>query len=121
VVISRTVLVANTLLKDDESARDNHVLACNFAKYLPNIHQFKKITNRESNKFLLIRLLRTRPNLKYIATLRCNLPLIVCFLTLMLHEVVWQHMQRVAGLLVTALLQIYQGMFPVKNCKPINI
>ena len=28
-------LLANTLLKDEESARDNHVLACNFAKYLP--------------------------------------------------------------------------------------
>ena len=27
--------LANTLLKDDESARDNHVLACNFAKYSP--------------------------------------------------------------------------------------
>jgi len=26
---------ANTLLKDEESARDNHVLACNFAKYSP--------------------------------------------------------------------------------------
>jgi len=26
---------ANTLLKDEESARDNDVLACNFAKYLP--------------------------------------------------------------------------------------
>jgi len=26
---------ANTRLKDEESARDNHVLACNFAKYLP--------------------------------------------------------------------------------------
>jgi len=25
----------NTLLKDEESARDNHDLACNFAKYLP--------------------------------------------------------------------------------------
>ena len=25
--------LANTLLKDEESARDNHVLACNFAKY----------------------------------------------------------------------------------------
>jgi len=32
--------LANTMLKDEESARDNHVLACNFAKYLPifNIH-----------------------------------------------------------------------------------
>jgi len=27
--------LANTLLKYEESARDNHVLACNFAKYLP--------------------------------------------------------------------------------------
>jgi len=27
--------LANTLLKDEESARDNHVLAYNFAKYLP--------------------------------------------------------------------------------------
>ena len=27
--------LSNTLLKDEESARDNHVLACNFAKYLP--------------------------------------------------------------------------------------
>ena len=25
--------LANTLLKDEEIARDNHVLACNFAKY----------------------------------------------------------------------------------------
>jgi len=25
----------STLLKKQESARDNHVLACNFAKYLP--------------------------------------------------------------------------------------
>jgi len=27
--------LANTLLKDEESAWDNHVLACNFAKCLP--------------------------------------------------------------------------------------
>jgi len=27
------VRLANKLLKDEESARDNHVLACNFAKY----------------------------------------------------------------------------------------
>jgi len=30
------VCLANTLLKDEESARDNHFLACKFAKYLPN-------------------------------------------------------------------------------------
>jgi len=28
--------LANTMLKDEESARDNHVLAFDFAKYLPN-------------------------------------------------------------------------------------
>jgi len=27
------VRLANTLLKDEESARDNHLFACNFAKY----------------------------------------------------------------------------------------
>ena len=27
--------LAYTLLKDGESARDNYILACNFAKYLP--------------------------------------------------------------------------------------
>jgi len=30
-----TVRLANTLLKDEESARDNHVHAGNFAKYSP--------------------------------------------------------------------------------------
>jgi len=29
--------LANTLLKDEESAQNNHVLACYFAKYLPNL------------------------------------------------------------------------------------
>ena len=29
------VRLANALLKDGERARDNHVLACNFAKYSP--------------------------------------------------------------------------------------
>ena len=27
--------LTNTLLKDEESAQDNHVLACDFAKYSP--------------------------------------------------------------------------------------
>jgi len=33
--INIRVHLANTLLKDEESARDNHVFAGNFAKYLP--------------------------------------------------------------------------------------
>jgi len=32
--------LANTLLKDEESARDNHVLAGNFAKYSPILNIF---------------------------------------------------------------------------------
>jgi len=37
--------LANTLLKDEDSARNNHVLACNFAKYSPIK---KKITHIEA-------------------------------------------------------------------------
>jgi len=32
--------VATELLKDEESARDNHALACNFAKYSPILTDF---------------------------------------------------------------------------------
>jgi len=46
--------LANTLL-EQKSARDNHVLARNFAKYSP----IKKITLRLSNKPFLICLLTT--------------------------------------------------------------
>ena len=71
--------LANTLVKDEESARDNHVLACNFAKYL----SFKKFSDRLSNKPFLIWLLTTTPHLKiicsYTVTLLCNLSLMSCF------------------------------------------
>jgi len=36
--------LATTLLKDEESARDSHVFACNFATY----SQIKKFTGRHS-------------------------------------------------------------------------
>ena len=32
--------LGNTLLNDEESARDNHVFACNFAKYSPILKYF---------------------------------------------------------------------------------
>ena len=57
--------LANTLLKDEESARDSHVLVCN--------------TDRLSNKPFLIWLLTTAPQVRYVATLRCNLSLMACF------------------------------------------
>jgi len=56
---------ANTLLKDEESARDNHVLARNFSKSLPIEKQF---TDRFSNKPFLTWLLSTLPHLIYVAT-----------------------------------------------------
>ena len=48
--------LANTLLKDEESARDNHVFAGNFANYSPIAIFF---TVRLSNKLFLIWLLTT--------------------------------------------------------------
>jgi len=53
--------LANALQKDEASARNNHVLACNFAKYSPILIFF---THRLSNKFFLIWLLATPPHLK---------------------------------------------------------
>ena len=46
------------------------------------------------------------PHLKQVATLPCNLSLIVCFLTLMFHKVVWQHTQGLVGFLVTVYYKI---------------
>jgi len=51
--LTHFVRLANTLLKDEESARDNHVLACNVAKYSP----IKKFTDGLSNRPFLIWLL----------------------------------------------------------------
>ena len=59
-----------------QSARDNHILASNFAKY--SLIK-KNFTHRLSNKRFLIRLLKTSPHLKYLATLPCNLSLMACF------------------------------------------
>jgi len=69
--------LANTLLKDEESARDTHALACSFAKYSPNLIFF--FTHTFSNKPFLISLLITPPHVKYAATLPCNLSLRACF------------------------------------------
>jgi len=40
--------LANTLLKIEESARDNHVLGCNFAKYLP-VYKKNSLTDSAIN------------------------------------------------------------------------
>jgi len=78
--------LANTLLKDEERARDSHVSACNFAKYSPilGLHFF---TLRLSNKPVLIWLLTTPPQLKYAATLPHNFRYWLDLLALMFHKV----------------------------------
>jgi len=52
--------LANTLLKDEESARNNQVFADNFAKYSPILIFF---TFRLTNKPFLIWLLQPHPTL----------------------------------------------------------
>jgi len=45
--------LANTLLKDGDSARDNHVLACYVAKYSPILNNFPD-TDSAINLFNLV-------------------------------------------------------------------
>jgi len=71
------VWLANTLLKDGESARNNHVLACNFCQIFTDFRLF--FTRRLSNKPFLIWLQTTPPHLNCVATLPCNLSLMACF------------------------------------------
>jgi len=106
--------MVTTLLNDGESARDNHVLACNITKYSPIKNKF---TGRLSNKPFLIWLLTPPPHLKYVATLPCDLSSIDCFLILMFHEVVWQRTQDVVGLFIMTFLQIYREISGDKKLK----
>ena len=87
-----------------QSARDNHVLAGNFAKYSQILMFF--FTDRLSNKPFLIWLLTTLPYLKHVATVPCNSSLIACFLTLMFHKVMWHH-ARCGGISIAVLPKIY--------------
>jgi len=64
---------SSSVLARRTSARDNHLLACNSAKYSPISKLF--FTYRLSKKPFLIWLLITLPHLKYVATLPCNLSL----------------------------------------------
>ena len=79
---------------DTQSARDNYLLACNFAKYSPILIFF---TGRLSNKPFLIWLLTTPAHFKYVATLPGNASLITCFLTLLFHKPV-RHIQKCGGI-----------------------
>ena len=70
------VRFASILLKDGKSARNNHVLACNFAKY-SHLKNFS--LSRLSNKPSLIWLLTPLPHLKYAAIVPFNLSVMACF------------------------------------------
>ena len=61
----------------------DHIRACNLAKYLPILIFF---TIRLSNKPFLIWLLTTTSHLKYVATLPCNLSLMVCFVEIIVSQ-----------------------------------
>ena len=76
VIISCTFPSFSSVLAKRTSARQNHVLACNFVKYSPILHFF---THRLSNMPFLIWILTTPPHLRYVATLPCNLSLMACF------------------------------------------
>jgi len=67
--------LANTLLKDEESARDKHVIVCNFAKKFTVFNFF--LTHRLRNKPSSIFLLTTPLHLKYAATLPCTFSYVV--------------------------------------------
>jgi len=75
-LVVRVARLANTLLEDEESARNNHIFACNFARYSPISIFF---TLRLRYKPFLIWILTTPLHLKYVATLPCNLSLLACF------------------------------------------
>ena len=66
--------LANTLLKDDESERDNHVFDDNFAKYSPILTSSYCQTRQWTFPNIFI-LLTTSPHFKYAATRPCKLSL----------------------------------------------
>jgi len=69
--------LANTLLKDKESARDVFGRFC--LQLCQIFTDLKKFTYRLNNKPFLILLLISPPHLKYAATLPWNLSLMACF------------------------------------------
>jgi len=65
------------MLKDDESAPGNHVLAHNFDKYSPN--KKNSLAHSAINHSVIVWLLTIQPHFKYASTLPCNLSLGACF------------------------------------------
>jgi len=99
--------LANTLLKEEEGARDNHGLACNFAKCSPILNFF---TRTLSSKPFLIWLL-TPPHLKYAATLPCNFSLMACFADITVSQNSVATYTKCGGICNIHLTANYQGIF----------
>jgi len=79
-----------------QRTRDNHLFACNFAKYSPIVNIFFSLAD-SANLVFLSWFLIIPPHLEYVATLPCNLSLVACFLTLIFNKVMWQHMLGLVG------------------------
>ena len=102
-VTSKTVhflLLLTVCWPGAQSARDNHALACNFAKYSPILIFFSQAL---SNKSFLIWLLTTPPNSTCVATLPCILSLLACFAYINLPVMNFFNRLRFDRIMVTSL------------------
>jgi len=114
----RFVSLSNTLLKDEESARDDHVLFVT----LPNIHRFYFFSLSDSAINLC--LLTVPPHLKYTATLPCNLSLMACFADINISQgsvATYSRCGRISSMVLTANLPNLPRNLPVKMCKSVKI
>jgi len=116
--LMRFARLANTLLNNEESARDNHVFPCNFAKYLPI---YKNIPDKRSNKPFIISLLTTPLHLKYVATLPCNLSLMACFADIYVSQGSVATYARCGGIFSIHLTANVPRNLPAKIVKSVQI
>jgi len=112
--------LATTLPKDEESARDNIVLACNLAEYSPILNIF--FTHRLSSKPFLICSLTTPPHFNYAATLPCYLSLMACFADINVSQGSVATYARCGWIFNTHLTSNLTSNLPVKkNLKSVKI
>jgi len=113
---ARTWLLRALSPSFSSSLANNHVLACNFAKYS---RRFKKIHSRLGSKPFLIWLLISPPDLKCVATLPCNLSLMACFAAINVSQGSVVTYARCCGLFNMHLTANLPRKLPVKkNCRP---
>jgi len=91
--------LTKTLLKAGESARDNHVLACNFAKY--------SLTDSAETFLNLV--------INNLTTLHCKLSLIACFADIKVSQGSVATYERYSGILNIHLTANLPRNLPVKK------